>query len=76
MQALAIVGATQINDNIAPLTASTGGKSQSKPDAGGDINDEPTINHSLITTKDRAGAGILTVLVVVGIVGGGVWIIL
>ena len=76
MQALSVIGATTIHASIAPLSANTGGTSKSDPNAGTDVNTSPTVKQSPITTKDKAGAGILTILIIVGIIGGGVWIIM
>ncbi|EXJ60839.1 hypothetical protein A1O7_04992 [Cladophialophora yegresii CBS 114405] len=76
MQALAVIGATTVNPSIAPKTADTGGTSQSDPDAGTDANASPIIDHSPITTGDKAGAAILTLLCVGVIVGGSVWLIM
>lgn len=54
-----------------PLTNQTGGTSQGDPNAGGDYNvlkpPKP------ITTSDRAGAGILTAVVLASFMGGLVW---
>ncbi|PWY86805.1 mannan endo-1,6-alpha-mannosidase [Aspergillus heteromorphus CBS 117.55] len=57
-----------------PLTSSTGGNSTSDPSAGtGDSNnDQKTL--SKITTGDRAGAGILTVVFSVGWIGMIAWL--
>ena len=76
MQALSVIGATTIQPNMAPLSANTGGTSKSDPNAGTDSNSSPTVKESPITTKDKAGAGILTILLIVGVIGGGVWIIM
>jgi hypothetical protein len=76
MQALAVIGATTVNPQIAPKTADTGGTSQSDPDAGTDINASPIIEHSPITTADKAGAAILTLVCAGIIVGGSVWLIM
>lgn len=77
MTALAVVGATQMNQGLVPKSAASGGTSQSDPGAGGDANGQaPDIQFSRITTADKAGAAILTILVVVSLVGGGIWIIL
>jgi mannan endo-1,6-alpha-mannosidase len=76
MQALAVIGATTMHPEIAPKTANNGGTSQSDPGAGSDIGSSPVIEHSEITTADRAGAAILTIVVIGVIVGGSVWIIL
>jgi mannan endo-1,6-alpha-mannosidase len=60
-----------------PVTSSTGGSSKSDPNAG--LN-EPSVNAStganrLITTSDRAGAGILTVIFVTAWLGMVTWMI-
>lgn len=75
MTTLAVVGANMINSQIVPLTADTGGKSASDPNAGATAPTFPHDDYSEITTADRAGAGILTVLVVFGMVGGAWWLI-
>ena len=76
MQALSVIGSTLITDSMMPLTAKTGGTSKSDPNAGSNTDPDPAANRKPITTKDRAGAGILTILVIVGIVGGSLWLIL
>lgn len=58
-----------------PLTSDTGGTSESDPDAGTDTKD----SHKKlpdVTTADRAGAGILTVIFVCGWAGGLAWLVL
>ncbi|KAJ8123217.1 hypothetical protein O1611_g9648 [Lasiodiplodia mahajangana] len=63
MDVLAAVSSLLINESKAPLTNSTGGTSVGDPDAGigsGSISDDlPTI-----TTADRAGAGVLTGVII------------
>lgn len=76
MQALSVIGATTMNAAIAPKTANTGGTSKSDPDAGTDSNAAPIPTQSTITTADKAGAAILTLLCIGVIIGGSVWIIL
>lgn len=76
MQALAVIGATQINPNIAPKSAKTGGTSQSDPNAGNDVDTVPEIKFGPVTTADKAGASIITILIIASVVGGGIWIIL
>lgn len=58
-----------------PLTSDTGGNSKSDPNAGTDTGDSPEKLPG-ITTADRAGAGILTVLFVCGWAGGLAWLVL
>lgn len=76
MQALSVIGASTINQGIVPKTADTGGTSKSDPNAGTGGKSSPTVEHSPITTKDKAGAGIITVLGIFIIIGGGIWLIL
>ncbi|KAK6197081.1 cell wall mannosidase [Scheffersomyces amazonensis] len=59
-----------------PLSAKTGGVSQSEVNAG--LNTQDTINRNVISisTKDKAGAGVLTAVVLAIILAGGVWMIL
>lgn len=52
-----------------PVTATTGGNSTSNPTQGENDTSSSTTKQSTITTGDRAGAGILTVVFVVGWVG-------
>lgn len=75
MTALAVVGANLIDDKMVPLSADTGGKSASDPGAGASAPVFPHDQFSEITTADRAGAGILTVLVIFGMVGGAWWLV-
>lgn len=76
MQALSVIGATTINSGIAPKSITTGGTSESNPNAGSDANTSPTAAQSAITTGDRAGAGVLTVLAIFVVVGGSIWMII
>jgi len=75
MQALSVIGGTTINAAIAPKTVNTGGTSVSDPSAGSDANASPTATESAITTGDRAGAGVLTVLAIFVVIGGSIWMI-
>ena len=75
MTALAVVGANLIDNTMVPLTADTGGKSASDPNAGASAPIFPHDEFPDITTADRAGAGILTVLVICGFAGGAWWLI-
>jgi len=80
MSALSVIGANLISPGMAPVTKDTGGTSKSNPTAGSTSPNNP--NGGLggvadtVTTKDRAGAGILTVLVIFGVIGGSVWIMM
>lgn len=66
-----IVGATSallVSAAHAPLTAKTGGTSKGNPHAG-EQSDNFSPHFSPITTGDRAGAGILTAIVIGGAIG-------
>jgi mannan endo-1,6-alpha-mannosidase len=54
-----------------PVTANTGGTSVGDPSAGG--NSAKTVNFNAITGGDRAGAGILTTLVLMVMFSGSYW---
>lgn len=59
-----------------PITATSGGTSKGNPNAGGsNVNDALGVLGP-ITTGDRAGAGILTFLVMAGLLGGCSWLII
>ena len=76
MAALSILGTNLFTDDMVPLTHGTGGTSVGNPGAGGSST-APTIvdvTNRPITTADRAGAGILTLVVIVGVIGGAWWI--
>jgi mannan endo-1,6-alpha-mannosidase len=74
MSALEVVQAMLINQVTGPVTTNTGGTSKSNPAAGSDSSDQP-ITFNDITTGDKAGAGFLTTLVLVGIIGGAWWMV-
>jgi mannan endo-1,6-alpha-mannosidase len=61
---------------MLPLTNRTGGTSASNPNAGS--SSTTTTKTGTVTkpikTGDRAGAGILTFLVIVGVIGCAFWI--
>ena len=76
MAALSVMGATLINSGMAPLSKKTGATSSSDPNAGNNIDVAKPITFAPITTADKAGAAILTILVCVGLVGSMIWIVL
>lgn len=61
---------------LTPLTIATGGTSQSNPDAGLNSRISTNLNVRTVETKDRAGAGILTALVLIVVLAGAVWMII
>lgn len=73
MSALEVVQSLMIEGAPSPLTNQTGGTSVGDPNAG-NTNGKLTPD-APVTTGDRAGAGILTAIMVVGVVGGTVWLL-
>lgn len=75
MAALEVIQSNLIQFAKAPFTNSTGGTSQGDPGAG--ISDPSALNPSLtapVTTQDRAGAGVLTALMIILMLGGLGWV--
>lgn len=60
-------------DSTAPVTSTTGGTSQGNPDAGIPTVMYPTLPP--ITTGERVAAGFLTSAVLLGVLGGGVFVV-
>lgn len=76
MSALEVIQSNLIQQVQGPLTNTTGGTSEGNPNAGS--NSATTVSKlspSAITTGDKVGAGFLTGVVLVGVVGGAWWII-
>jgi mannan endo-1,6-alpha-mannosidase len=74
MSALEVIQANLVNTKPAPLTNSTGGTSKGSGDAGSNSASTNLLTNTLtVTTKDKAGAGIVTVLCVALMVGTGYW---
>ena len=76
MSALAAVGAPLVKlKNLAPpLTVATGGKSHVSANGTFGIGTTDTPATMKITTGDRAGAGILTALVLISTLAGAWWL--
>ncbi|KAF9882792.1 hypothetical protein FE257_005160 [Aspergillus nanangensis] len=77
MSALSIFSSNMITHKLqdnAPLTADTGGTSKSNPNAGTGP-EEHTIKPKPITTADRAGASILTILFICGWIASLTWLV-
>jgi mannan endo-1,6-alpha-mannosidase len=70
---LQVVQANLIENVPGPVTNATGGTSKGNPAAGGSTSSSNPITFTTITTGDKAGAGILTTLVLVGMFGGAWW---
>lgn len=74
MSALAVVGATLMEPDMAPLSADRGAQSESDPTSG--MTNNGPEEFEPITDGDRAGAAILTIIICVSFVGAMVWIVL
>ncbi|KAF2404238.1 mannan endo-1,6-alpha-mannosidase [Trichodelitschia bisporula] len=72
MSALEIIQGTLINEVDGPVTNKSGGISKGDPNAGSKSSDTK-INYNAITGGDRAGAGILTTLILIFLFGGAYW---
>ena len=70
-----MIGANLITPAMAPLTAASGGTSKGNAGAGTNPSVPPGGSSAKeITTADRAGAGILTVVMIFIVVGGCWWL--
>ncbi|ODV68719.1 mannan endo-1,6-alpha-mannosidase DCW1 precursor [Hyphopichia burtonii NRRL Y-1933] len=58
-----------------PLTADTGGSSKSNVNAGTNTGSEENKNEIKVTSQDKAGAGVLTAVVLLIITGGSIWML-
>ncbi|KAF2753562.1 mannan endo-1,6-alpha-mannosidase DCW1 precursor [Pseudovirgaria hyperparasitica] len=74
MSALEVMQNLLAPSSSPPLTNTTGGTSIGNPNAGADSKDSPIV-FSQVTAGDKAGAGFLTTLVLVGILAGAYWMI-
>jgi mannan endo-1,6-alpha-mannosidase len=74
MAALEVVQALLYPTVGGPATAAKGGISVSNPDAGANVPKTP-ITFNSVTTGDKAGASILTLLVLVAILVGAWWMV-
>jgi mannan endo-1,6-alpha-mannosidase len=74
MAAMEIIQNLLIDEVPGPVSMDNGGVSKSDPSAGSQPQDLPT-QFNDITTGDKAGAGILTTVLVVGILGGAWWMV-
>ncbi|KAF2273348.1 mannan endo-1,6-alpha-mannosidase [Westerdykella ornata] len=74
MSAMEVFQNLLIKEVPGPVTLNNGGISKSNPEAGSEEQHLPT-NLDDVTTGDKAGAGILTTVVLVGILGGAWWMV-
>lgn len=73
MSALEVMMAVIMHDYPKPYKASSGGTAQSEPESGLDTQDKVNQNKIHVKTKDKAGAGILTAIVLLILLAGSVW---
>lgn len=74
MSALAVIGSNLINPSMAPLSHASGAQSESNPDSG--IQNGPNIGTPKpVTTGDKVGAAILTILLIAFTIGGTYWLL-
>lgn len=75
MNALDAIMYNLVGKAAAPVTANAGGTSKGDPNAGSSGTADPTALKPL-TTADKAGAGIITVLFIIGALGGTAFMVL
>ncbi|KAI8299086.1 Mannan endo-1,6-alpha-mannosidase [Colletotrichum sp. SAR11_59] len=73
MNVLGAVSSLLIGQAKPPVSNSTGGTSQGDPNAGSNSNNDLGVHNTPITTADKAGAGILTFLVLASAAGTFGW---
>lgn len=80
MAAMQVISSLLVGGRPAPLTMETGGTSESDPTTGSGGGHGSSVSSALgqqdITTGDKAGAAILTIVVLVVILAGAVWTVL
>jgi len=79
MTALNVISVLGVDGAPIPYSMDTGGTSKGNPSLGSGDNNEasaPKPDEKPITTGDKAGAAILTIIVAVLTVGGAVWMLL
>lgn len=74
MAALEVIQSLLYTTVSGPATASAGGVSTSNPNAGADAT-SAGVSYDTVTTGDKAGASILTMVVLVGILVGAWWMV-
>lgn len=78
MGALSVIQANLIDQVSVPVTNKTGGTSQGNAAAGGGggvSTSDPALSQNAITQGSRAGAGVLTCLVLISVIGCSWWMI-
>lgn len=74
MSALEVIQSLLIDQVSGPLTNQTGGTSKSNPSAGSHSETSPLM-FSPTTTGDKVGAGFLTTIILITILGGAWWMV-
>ncbi|KAL9624684.1 MAG: hypothetical protein Q9160_001038 [Pyrenula sp. 1 TL-2023] len=76
MSALEVIQSNLITKVSGPVSNNTGGTSKGDPTAGSQGDDQAMLGQAdPITTGDKVGAGFLTTLVLIGILGGAWWMV-
>ncbi|KAL1627990.1 hypothetical protein SLS56_006133 [Neofusicoccum ribis] len=74
MAVLEVMGTALVKNVEGPVSEKTGGTSKGDPNAGSSSPNTPT-HVEPIGAGDKAGAAILTILVLAGTLGGGFWLV-
>ncbi|KAH9861372.1 hypothetical protein J1614_011118 [Plenodomus biglobosus] len=76
MTALNVISVLNVDRVPPPYSSTTGGSSEGNPNLGtGNDDDRLPIHESDITTADKAGAAIVTILIAVFTLGGAYWML-
>ena len=75
MAALEVIQSNLLDTVKGPVTANSGGTSQGDPSAGTDATNPSGVNLTPVTTGSKVGAGFLTSLVLLTILGGAWWMV-
>jgi mannan endo-1,6-alpha-mannosidase len=75
MSALEVIMSNLLDTVPGPVTGSTGGISKGNPSAGATITSPSGQDLSAVTTGDKVGAGFLTSLVLLTVLGGAWWMV-
>jgi hypothetical protein len=75
MSALSVIQANLITQVRGPLSSNSGGTSKGDPSAGTSETNNNPVHFDPVTTGDKAGAAILTILVLGLTIGGSWWLV-
>ena len=75
MSALEVMISNLIDTVPGPVTNNTGGISPGNPSAGTTATSPSGLDLSVVTTGDKVGAGFLTTLVLLAVLGGAWWMV-